>query len=52
MIAAFIGISPVIGPIVGVAAAGLVVVDPRRMFWARPVEAAQPVVSEAAPELA
>jgi hypothetical protein len=52
MIAAFVGINPVVGPILGVAAAGLVVVDPRRMFWARPVEAAAPVAPEAAPEAA
>ena len=52
MIAAFIGINPAIGPIIGVAAAGLVVVDPRRMFWARPVEAVASSPVEPAPEAA
>jgi hypothetical protein len=54
MIAAFIGINPAIGPIIGVAAAGLVVVDPRRMFWARPADAVAvtPTAAEPAPEAA
>ena len=53
MIAAFIGINPAIGPIVGVAAAGLVIVDPRQMFWARPAQAVvAPAGVEAAPEAA
>ena len=55
MIAAFVGINPAFGPILGAAAAGFVVVDPRRMFWARPApaEAAPvPVPVEAAPEAA
>jgi hypothetical protein len=53
MIAAFVGISPVVGPIIGVAAAGLVVADPRRMFWARPDRAeAAPATVEAAPKAA
>ena len=53
MIASLFGISPVVGPIIGVAAAGLVVVDPRRMFWARPARAeAAPATVEAAPEAA
>src|SRR4029453_17776901 len=39
MIAAFIGVSPVLGPILGVAAAGFVIADPRRMFWTRPARA-------------
>ena len=53
MIAAFIGISPAFGPILGVAAAGLVIVDPRQMFWARPAQAeAAPASVEAAPEAA
>ena len=53
MIAAFIGINPAFGPMLGVAAAGLVVVDPRRMFWVRPAQAeAAPAPVEAAPEAA
>jgi hypothetical protein len=53
MIAAFIGVSPVLGPILGVAAAGFVIADPRRMFWTRPARAvaSSPAV-ETAPELA
>jgi hypothetical protein len=54
MIAAFLGINPAVGPILGVAAAGLVIVDPRRMFWARPAEAVVPAPAavERAPEAA
>jgi hypothetical protein len=52
MIAAFVGISPVVGPIIGVAAAGLVVVDPRRMFWARQDDAVAPAPVESAPKAA
>ena len=53
MIAAFVGISPVVGPIIGVAAAGLVVVDPRRTFWARPAHSAETQTApEAAPKAA
>jgi hypothetical protein len=35
-IAVLLGISPVIGPILGAAAAGLIVGDPRRIIWTRP----------------
>ena len=55
MIAAFIGINPAFGPILGVAAAGLVIVDPRQMFWARPAAAEvapAPAPVEAAPKAA
>jgi len=33
MIAEFVGVSPVLGPIIGAAAAGLIVGDPRRIIW-------------------
>lgn len=33
MIADFIGVSSLLGPIIGVAAAGLIVGDPRRIIW-------------------
>ena len=33
-IAVLLGISPVLGPILGVAAAGLLIADPRRIIWA------------------
>jgi hypothetical protein len=43
MLAEFIGVSPVLGPIIGAAAAGLIVGDPRRIIWnaraARPASA-------------
>ena len=53
MIAAFIGINPAFGPILGVAAAGLVIVDPRQMFWARTAQPeAAPAPVDAAPEAA
>lgn len=33
MLAALVGVSPVLGPIIGAAAAGLIVGDPRRIIW-------------------
>ena len=36
MIAGFLGINPVFGPILGAAAAGLIVADPSRIIWSRP----------------
>jgi hypothetical protein len=30
------GLSPVLGPILGTAAAAIVAVDPRQLIWARP----------------
>ena len=47
MLAEFIGVSPVIGPIIGAAAAALIAGDPRRMIWAR---AASPVSAPSAPD--
>jgi hypothetical protein len=39
MIAEMLGVSAFLGPIIGVAAAGLVVLDPRRIIWTvRPAE--------------
>ena len=35
LIAVVLGISPALGPIIGVAAAGLFVGDPRRIIWSR-----------------
>ncbi len=35
VLADFIGVSGALGPIVGVAAAALIVVDPRQVIWAR-----------------
>ena len=43
MIADVFGISAMLGPIIGVAAAGLVVLDPRRIIWtARTAETPAP----------
>lgn len=33
LLAEFIGVSPVLGPLIGAAAAGLIVIDPRRIIW-------------------
>lgn len=33
VIAAFVGISPVLGPILGTAAAALIAGDPRQLIW-------------------
>ncbi len=33
ILADIIGVSPVLGPIIGAAAAGLIVGDPRRLIW-------------------
>ena len=54
MLAAFVGISPIVGPIVGAAAAGLFVADPFHLVWARPAEAVAPAPAtvEPAPEAA
>ena len=54
MIAAIFGVSPVIGPIVGAAAAGFFVGDPLRIIWTRPAPkaAVASTTVETAPELA
>jgi len=33
LLAEMLGVAPVLGPIIGAAAAGLIVVDPRRIIW-------------------
>ena len=54
MIAAFLGVSPVIGPILGAAAAGFLVGDPLRIIWTRPAPKAVTASTtvETAPEAA
>lgn len=47
LLADFLGVSAVLGPIVGAAAAALIAGDPRRIIWS--VRAATPATS-AAPE--
>ena len=53
-LAELLGVSPVIGPIVGAAAAGFFVGDPRRIIWTRPAPkaAVASTTVETAPELA
>ena len=36
ILAEFLGLSPVLGPLIGAAAAGLIAGDPRRIIWKRP----------------
>ena len=36
MIASFLGVSQMLGPILGIAAAAIVAVDPRRIIWNGP----------------
>jgi hypothetical protein len=47
-ITAYLGVSPLIGPILGAAAASLFVGYPRRIIWSRRVSAAQELAPEAA----
>ena len=53
-LAEIFGVSPVIGPIMGAAAAGLLVGDPLRIIWTRPAPkaVAASATVETAPELA
>lgn len=39
ILAEFLGLSPVLGPLIGAAAAGLIAGDPRRIIWKRPATA-------------
>jgi hypothetical protein len=48
ILASVLGISPVLGPIIGAAAAGLVVGDPRQLIWATRSPASAKVTPEAA----
>jgi hypothetical protein len=51
LIAEFVGVSPLLGPIIGAAAAGLIVGDPRRLIWkARTVGSASPSLPDRRPE--
>jgi hypothetical protein len=49
MIAAFVGISPMLGPIVGAAAAALIAGDPRGVIWPRKAAEPAPIAPSAAP---
>ena len=48
ILASVLGISPVLGPIIGAAAASLVVGDPRRLIWATRAPASAKVAPETA----
>lgn len=36
MLAEFLGVSALLGPVIGAAAAGIIAIDPRRIIWSRP----------------
>lgn len=50
LLAEFVGVSPVLGPVIGAAAAGLIVIDPRRIIWTARTASAAATSSEAVPE--
>ena len=52
MFAEFLGVSPVLGPLIGAAAAGLIAGDPRRIIWKRsaPAMTAGAASAEGLPE--
>ena len=51
ILADFLGVSVLLGPIIGAAAAGLMVGDPRRIIWTGRT-ATSPVMSDGLPESA
>ena len=52
MIAAYIGVSPLLGPLIGAAAAGLIAGDPRRIIWTSRDTAPTTATPEGLPEAA
>jgi hypothetical protein len=52
MLAEFLGVSPFLGPIIGAAAAGLIVGDPRRVIWTDRPTTVSARSSESLPEAA
>ena len=50
MLAEFLSVSPVLGPIIGAAAAGLIVGDPRGMIWKSRAVRAASASSTSAPD--
>ena len=48
MVAEFLGLSPLLGPLIGAAAAGLIAGDPRRIIWK--ARAAAPAATDGLPE--
>jgi hypothetical protein len=49
LLAEMLGVGPALGPIIGAAAAGLIVVDPRRIIWSAQAATAS-ASTEARPE--
>ena len=52
MVAEFLGLSPVLGPLIGAAAAGLIAGDPRRIIWTSRASAPTTVATDGLPEAA
>ena len=52
MLAEFVGVSALLGPIIGAAAAGLIVGDPRRIIWTARTATAAATSGESLPEAA
>lgn len=50
LLAEFIGVGPALGPIIGAAAAGLIVGDPRRIIWSARAATASGTSRETAPD--
>ena len=50
MAADLLGISPLLGPMLGATAAALIAGDPRRLIWKRPVPAMASTATDALPE--
>lgn len=50
ILAEFLGVSPALGPIIGAAAAGLIVGDPRRIIWTARSASAAAASQELSPE--
>jgi len=50
MLAEFVGVSALLGPIIGAAAAGLIVGDPRRIIWTARTATAASTSRESLPE--
>ena len=52
MIAAYLGVSPLLGPLLGAAAAGLIAGDPRRIIWTPRAGTPATAATEGLPEAA
>ena len=52
ILAEYLGVSPALGPIIGAAAAGLIVGDPRRIIWTARTATAAATSGESLPEAA